>query len=317
MKIPGKHIKGLDAGMRCEEAARHVLSLRLEAVRMLLPLAAERWREDVEHVHQLRVATRRAASAMSAFGGCLKPKRAEEAGKTLKKLRKAAGAARDADVHLELFESLRERTDGDERVAVERAIESIRAEREHVQPRLIRAHEKNPDKKLAKRFDGLIGSVRPAPGAETLGALAAGSLAPLAAGIREAAGERPWTTDRLHEVRIAAKKLRYACEVFRCCLDEETDRAFDDRFVPLLDALGELNDSSNMVARLEAAADHDDAELAGLRDAPGAGVEALVGRFRAERDRRRDEAAAALDRLLASDFLDRLSGDAPLRARSA
>jgi CHAD domain-containing protein len=317
VRIPGKHIKGLDAGMPCEEAARRVLAARLEAVRLLVPLAAGRWREDVEHVHQLRVSTRRAASAMGAFEPCLKKKRVERVAKALRRLRRAAGEARDADVHLAIFEDLLSRTEGEERAAVEHAIASIRAERERVQPALVKAADKLPDRELGRRFGRLLGGVGPAPGAGTLGELASRTLAPLATGLREAAEPRPWTIERLHEVRIAAKKLRYACEVFRCCLDEETDRAFTGEFVALVDALGEMNDASNMAARIEAAAGTGDAELAGLRDAPPAGVAALIARFGAERDRRRDEAASALERLLASELLDRLTGVDRVRARSA
>jgi hypothetical protein len=59
----GKWIAGLTPEMPIEEAARIVLAVRLSAARHHLPLAAGRADEDVEHVHQLRVASRRAGAA--------------------------------------------------------------------------------------------------------------------------------------------------------------------------------------------------------------------------------------------------------------
>ena len=44
------------------EVARRILSRRLQAVAHWLPLAAHRYLEDVEHVHQLRVSCRRAGA---------------------------------------------------------------------------------------------------------------------------------------------------------------------------------------------------------------------------------------------------------------
>jgi len=316
LKIPGKRIKGLSPDMASDDAARAVLGLRFEAVRMLAPLAAHEWEKDVEHVHQLRVSTRRAASAMSAFKPCLKKKRAKKARSLLKTLRSAAGPARDADVHLAIFRSLLAETEGDERVAVERAIESIRAERDRVQPALTSTIDAHPAKELEKRFERLLDSIDAPKELPTLGTLATHALVPLAEALRETASVTPWTTSRLHAIRIDAKKLRYACEVFECCLDEATATEFRDSFVPLVGALGDLNDSDNMVARL-ASAGQDDAELAGLRDAPTAGVRALQARFEADLSRRKAASIEALTTMLASHFLARLTGRPTEMARSA
>lgn len=312
LKIPGKKIKDLRADMACEDGAKRVLSLRLRAVRMLLPLAAEAWESDVEHVHQLRVATRRAASAMAAFEACLEEKGAKKVKKMLKALRSAAGAARDADVHRQLFEGLLGRTVGVEREAVQAAIAAIVIEREEAQAGLLEGISEHPDRKLAKRFTKLIEGVKPAgEDVATLGALARHSLSPLAAALESEAAARPWTTERLHEIRIASKKLRYACEVFECCLDEATAAEFKEEFVPLLDALGELNDSCMMVERVERARGGE-----GLGSAPDSGVGLLLRRLSRERDDRQRAASAALERMLASDFLERLTGR-PTMARSA
>lgn len=310
MKIPGKRIKGLSPDMAPDAAAAQVIGLRLDAVRLLAPLAAHQWSEDVEHVHQLRVATRRAASAMAAFEPCLKSKQARKTRKLLKSLRSSAGPARDADVHLAIFRHLHGESEGAERVAIEQAIVSIMQERERLQPPLTEAIEAVPDAVQARRFGKLVDTLKAPNGFPTLADLASHTLAPLASSLRQVAGAGEWNIEHLHECRIAAKKLRYACEIFECCLDETTVTRFKTNFVPLLDALGDLNDADNMILRIDQSRD----DLAG---APADGLSALRSRFESDRDRRAKDAIEALRALLDSDFLDRLSGRAADRAQSA
>ena len=71
------------------------LNLHLQLVATSLPLATQK---RPETVHQLRVNTRRSLSALSVFGGLLDPQEAKWMRKQLRRIRKAAGAARDLDV---------------------------------------------------------------------------------------------------------------------------------------------------------------------------------------------------------------------------
>src|SRR5262249_46028634 len=65
-----------------------------------LPLAIEQPYKDPEHVHQLRVGTRRAGAALRAFKGCLPRKHRLATRDSLRTIRRAAGDARDWDVFL-------------------------------------------------------------------------------------------------------------------------------------------------------------------------------------------------------------------------
>src|SRR5262245_4246413 len=86
--------------MPVAEAAKAVLAARFEVVRHSLPLAAEKPYEDAEHVHQLRVGTRRAGAALRVFRDCLPRKQHKTAKLYLRAIRRAAGDARDWDVFL-------------------------------------------------------------------------------------------------------------------------------------------------------------------------------------------------------------------------
>src|SRR5206468_5052202 len=71
-----------------------------QVVRICLPLAVHDADRDVEDVHRLRVATRRAGAALKIFQPCLPDKVFRRVRKQLRALRRAAGEARDWDVFL-------------------------------------------------------------------------------------------------------------------------------------------------------------------------------------------------------------------------
>jgi CHAD domain-containing protein len=94
----GKWIDGLCADCSVEDAARRSLDARLRTVIHFLPLAAYLAGQDVEHVHRLRVSTRRAIAALKLYRDWLPYKSRRWLKKRLKKIRRAAGDARDLDV---------------------------------------------------------------------------------------------------------------------------------------------------------------------------------------------------------------------------
>jgi len=80
------------------EVAARTLTVRLAAVQHFLPLAAERSEEDIEYVHQLRVATRRCVAALRLYRKILPKLPRKTLCRELKSIRQAAGRARDYDV---------------------------------------------------------------------------------------------------------------------------------------------------------------------------------------------------------------------------
>src|SRR5262245_51299342 len=96
----GKWIQDLRPKTPVADAARHVLTVRLQVVRDHLALALHHADEDPEHVHQLRVGTRRARAAVDIFSCCLSARDYKQARRELRRIRRAAGEARDWDVFL-------------------------------------------------------------------------------------------------------------------------------------------------------------------------------------------------------------------------
>ena len=94
-----------------DEVARRALAARLESVWQLLSRAADD-EPAPEHVHQLRVATRRTAAACRVFERLARKKPLRQLEKQLRQLRRAAGVARDLDV---LCQRLKEGANGEMR----------------------------------------------------------------------------------------------------------------------------------------------------------------------------------------------------------
>jgi CHAD domain-containing protein len=74
--------------------------------------------DDVERVHDMRVATRRLRAALEIFEDCFPPKRHRKALKRVKALADALGERRDADVEIELLEGLVGEVAGEDREAL-------------------------------------------------------------------------------------------------------------------------------------------------------------------------------------------------------
>lgn len=236
----GKWLHDLEATTPLPEAARRVLSARLEAVRHYLPLALLEPDKDPEHVHQLRVGTRRAGAALAIFAPCLPAKIFEKARKRLRRLRRAAGAARDWDVFLEGLAARKHRVTG-HRPGNDFLLGHALGQRIAAQAQL---QEASPlplisfERLIARTID----AVQQAE-AGTLTEMARPHLLGLVNELDEAFGTDLENYENLHRVRILGKRLRYAMEVFASCFPH----SFKEEIYPMVEEmqeiLGHANDS--------------------------------------------------------------------------
>lgn len=245
-----KWVKDLQADTPLAEAACRVLQARLDAVHNYLGLILEK-DEDPESVHQLRVGSRRTAAALDMFQNCLPVKVYSKANKKLKKLRRAAGAARDWDVFLQSFKS--RTVPAKAREGLNLVIGYALSQRQAAEAQLETA-ARNLSKKYGKLAKNVVASGhRPKKSSklQTLADLARKALLPLARDLSKAAKRDLTDADNLHKVRIAGKRLRYAMEI----LAPAFEPAFRDELYPAVqemqDILGEANDSRFAMARIK------------------------------------------------------------------
>ncbi|MCA9311587.1 MAG: CHAD domain-containing protein [Phycisphaerales bacterium] len=309
VELPPTRVGDLDGSLRPKKAARRALKVPMKAVEVLLPAAAVYWQDHVEYVHQLRVSTRRASAAIDVFGACLEPRRARRTQKLLKRIRRAAGEARDCDVHLGLFRALQQECEASLRPAVAHLIDGLELRRVEAQEEVIHAAARYPASRLRQARQSLREATSPPgrlrmPGPEgekgrrravrRLRDLAAVVVPPAALAVRREARGESWDEAQLHEVRIALKRLRYACEIFYGCMTEERQAAIKGQVIPLVDRLGAMNDVSNVLCRVhefEAEVGDDEQELR-------ASFAALAGYFEKQRAEAQAAAASALREVL-------------------
>jgi len=228
-------------------AGEKVLGERLRAVVKYARLAATRAQHDPEHVHQLRVATRRARAALRLFGDLLPSRLRRRLRKQLRLFRRAAGAARDCDVFwLQLAPRLSS-SPPESLPGLHWLAGQVGAQRRAAQAELAKVYEtqwKALQHSVRQAVRHLASARRASHPARDLNALAAAHLPPLLRSIDKPGPINLHDPHRLHALRIQAKRLRYAMEVFAGCLPLSSRREYDLFLRQLQEALGKANDAT-------------------------------------------------------------------------
>jgi CHAD domain-containing protein len=112
--------------------------------------------DDVECVHDMRVATRRLRAALEVFEPCFPSKRHRKALKKVKSLADALGERRDADVEIDLLEGLVDEAAEADRGALLALIEELRMRQGEANEALAPYVEPKRLRKLRRRLKKLV-----------------------------------------------------------------------------------------------------------------------------------------------------------------
>ena len=246
-----------------EHSALSVALLRQRLVSLLKVMPAAQAGDETS-VHQARVASRRLRQALPLLGVRADADALDRAGRRVRRITRALGPVRELDVTLLLLAELE--TKG---AAPARAIARVRAavteERQERRREMLSAIKPSKLNKLRKRLVQVAapekraiskGHLRTARfGAQgsalaEANAQAAARAARLKAAIEHAGGI--YLPDRLHRVRVAAKKLRYALEIPRE-LTQSRSTAHLNRAKAQQDLLGRMHDLEMLINRARAA----------------------------------------------------------------
>lgn len=286
-----KEIPGLDCGAAEAEAIGLVLLARFDEMCQYRAAALEG--ADIEGVHDMRVASRRLRSALRDFAPRLRRgKRLDAARASLKALADALGAVRDEDVLIHALEKIKADAPSEAVAGIEEYVSERRERREEARAGLAGAIDEESvaeaRRLLARALEGR-GKPRGAkkdgrPAAEDAdfgGALREvvrrlwGELAELSPCLY-----RPYKTRRLHEMRIAAKRLRYALELLICCRRDGATKELARDVADLQGALGDLHDCDMWGEDLgRQLSDREAGSRAGLSDERTSAVVWLLGHF--------------------------------------
>ncbi len=225
-----------------------IIRQRLAALSRTLPGARK---GDVQAVHQARVATRRIREALPLVA---RGRTGKSLKKSVRKLTRALGPVRELDVALMNLDQLRNSGDVSE-AAIARLRQLITEERQRLGAEMVRliSHFNLPkfQKKAveaAAHGPEASGTRDPRRVAAALGR-AARRAEGLRAAIDNAAGI--YLPDRLHQVRITVKKLRYALEIAQD-LSGSRATARVRTLKRVQDLLGRMHDLEMLIARTRA-----------------------------------------------------------------
>jgi CHAD domain-containing protein len=241
----GSSTKWIDS--RADEAAsrvaRRALKRHIGRMWYFLELAVCQPANEEEHVHQLRVCSRRAAAAMETFACFLPEQRGQWLGRKLRKIRKAAGAARDFDVLLLRWADYARRAPSSHAALL---LEQIRTHRQAAQQPIADIYLKLARKDFTPRVRKLLKRVRartsPVECGERFDCFARKAIRRVIEPYLRAAEGELQDAAAMHAFRIQSKQVRYAMEIFGSAFDEE----FRTQLYPLIETLqnrlGAIND---------------------------------------------------------------------------
>ena len=232
------------------EAGRKVL--RFHFGRMLEHEPDTRLGEDIEELHDMRVATRRMRSAFRVFGPYFDPNALRAFLKGLRRTGRALGRVRDLDVFMEKARCyLAELPEDDERSDLSPLLEDWQGRREAVRTKML----VYLDSKRYQRFVQGFGQFLITEGA---GALPLPSDRPAPHQVYQIVPALIYTRyevvrgyepvienaplEILHALRIDCKRFRYALEFFREVLGPEAKEVIEE-VVTVQDHLGDLHDA--------------------------------------------------------------------------
>lgn len=224
------------------QVAMRTLRGRLRAVWAEAHAAAEG--TAPEHVHRLRVATRRTLAAFDVFRDVLPAKRAAWFRKRLRLLRRAAGDARDLDV----LTGRLGQNDG-RPSARARLVAMLSRQRTVARGPIRELYERLAEADWQGRVDELLERVAARGRRTTFGEYARRRFGPLVDHFFAAADRRLRDADEIHQVRIEAKKLRYAVEIFAGVFPAATLARCQDALERLQETLGEFTDHASAADR--------------------------------------------------------------------
>lgn len=229
------------------EAGRKVMGYHF--AQMVLHEAGTRIGEDIEELHDMRVATRRMRAAFEVFQDAYDPKAVKRHLKGLRATGRALGRVRDLDVFMEKAQQYLETLPQEQRSGLEPLLSLWENERQIDREKMLEHLDSEKYATFKRQFLEFVSTpgagAKPVP--ETSPNLVL-HVAPVLIYTR-LASVRAYgpmlgsaTIEQLHSLRIEFKKLRYTLEFFREVLGEES-KALIEEVKILQDHLGDLNDA--------------------------------------------------------------------------
>ena len=205
---------------------------------------------DPEGVHSMRVASRRLRSALRDFVPYLRKRGLTSVQKRLKTIADTLGEVRDHDVAIMALEELEKKAPETVSPTLKQFLETRKERREQAREDLKSVLDKTKLDQLQSDFVAAVDGATATDGAKMVSKLQITYLqmsrAVIVARLQEleklsADVYKPFEVETLHDMRIAAKRLRYAVELFQSCWGRSIG-TYAKRAARVQTALGDLHD---------------------------------------------------------------------------
>jgi CHAD domain-containing protein len=221
--------------------------------------------EDIEDVHQMRVATRRLRASLQVVEGVYDHELIRRYRRGLRRIAQSLGAVRDGDVFLEHVVAYRDSLPEADRALLDPLIEAVGAARARAREQLLADLDAKRYHRFKRDFAGFL---------TTYGAGVLDSPEPgITQRVRDFAGSAIWRRyelwrayevllpdaagETLHQARIAGKRFRYTLEFFAEALGPNVEQALTP-LIALQENLGALQDGVTARAHVAALGLEDD-----------------------------------------------------------
>ena len=154
-----RKVPGLEAQMRFGDAA--AVSVEVRASEVFAHAEGVLDTDDIERVHDMRVATRRLRAALEVFASCFPKKQHRQLLREVKDLADALGQRRDPDVAIASLERMAAELGDEARPGIDGLADELRAEQGQGNDQLAAALERVRETRLRERLAELSSTARP------------------------------------------------------------------------------------------------------------------------------------------------------------
>jgi CHAD domain-containing protein len=240
-----KRVKGINCNSVASIGIKLVLVTRFEEMYGFQETALD-W-SDPEGVHSMRVASRRLRGALRDFTPYLRKRGVNSIQKRLKNLADALGEVRDHDVAIMALEAIENHAPADVSPTLSQFIDTKKNRREQAREELKAVLDKAQLDQLQSDFvsavDTATSTKSPEPPQITYLKMSRAVILDRLKELEKLSSDlfQPFEVETLHEMRIAAKRLRYAIELFQRCWGRSIS-TYAKRAARVQTALGDLHD---------------------------------------------------------------------------
>jgi CHAD domain-containing protein len=241
-----KRVKGINCNSVASIGIKLVLVTRFEELYGFQETALD-W-SDPEGVHSMRVASRRLRSALRDFLPYLRKRSVNSVQKRLKNLAGALGEVRDHDVAIIALEEIEKRAPADVSATLKQFIDTRKERREQAREELKAVLDKTQLDQLQADFVAAVDAATTTKGSQaepqiTYLKMSRAVILDRLKELEKLSTDlfKPFEIETLHEMRIGAKRLRYAVELFQRCWGRSIS-TYAKRAARVQTALGDLHD---------------------------------------------------------------------------